>query len=348
MENFGSWSVLTTHFLIILYLGLGGALLPAILHLVDGEWRYQIRDYSCAFISLLPIAFILLLILLVNGDSTFLSLAQETEFSFFSELSKTNFTQWNNYGFLIVRETLGLMIVAGLSYLFVSRQNKLTENSTELEHKKYHHSAISLLFAYVIYGTMVAWDFEMTMMADWHSAIYAAYHFVSNFHGFLALFTLVLFFIQRSGKYKFFDEKVFNSMAQLLLGFTLLWIYFFFSQYIIIWYGRLPFEINRFNFMMYEGFGNLWWTFLAFKFFIPFIGLAVFTPFRHRPTLVSLLAIFIVIGTWLERYTWIAGSIEPEFYHQPMTAGFDILVSIALFALCWLTIKRSLKKSVAI
>ncbi|MDH5188259.1 MAG: hypothetical protein OEW37_04805, partial [Rhodospirillaceae bacterium] len=64
MEDFGSWSVLTTNFLIVLYMALCGALFPVILHLAGGKWRMQIRFLSGAVTVLFPIAFILLVILL--------------------------------------------------------------------------------------------------------------------------------------------------------------------------------------------------------------------------------------------------------------------------------------------
>src|SRR3569833_856817 len=67
MENFGSWSVLTTNFLFILYLALGGVTFSAILHLVNGKWRFKVRNLACSLSVLFPIAGVLLLLLLANG-----------------------------------------------------------------------------------------------------------------------------------------------------------------------------------------------------------------------------------------------------------------------------------------
>ena len=346
MESFGSWSILTTNFITVLFLCLGGVLLPAILHLLDGEWRYQIRHYSCAFVSLLPVAFVLLLVLLFNGEMTFQWLAKENThgYSTIEWLLDGNIDHWNHYGLLVARQIVGFIVIALLSYRFVRLQKVLDQSNSYVDVRRYRNSAISILFAYVLYGTMIAWDFEMTMVEEWHSAIYGAYHFVSNFHAFLALFVIVLFFFKGSKNLRPFDDKVFNSLAQLLLGFTILWVYFFFSQYIIMWYVRFPSEINRFHDMMYGGFGNLWWTFFTFKVVIPFIFLAIITPFRHKPILTTSIAIFIVIGTWIERYTWIAGSVDTEFYHQPMTAPFDILVTFIVVAISWFTLSKGIKK----
>lgn len=70
MENFGSWSVLTTNFLIVLYLALGGVTFSAVLHLCNGKWRFKVRDIACSLAVLFPIAGVLLLVLLANGSAT--------------------------------------------------------------------------------------------------------------------------------------------------------------------------------------------------------------------------------------------------------------------------------------
>jgi len=72
MDDFGSWSVLTTNFLIVLYLALGGAIFPVILQLAGAtRWRAQVGFLAGTCTALFPIAFMLLLILLINGEMTF-------------------------------------------------------------------------------------------------------------------------------------------------------------------------------------------------------------------------------------------------------------------------------------
>jgi hypothetical protein len=40
-------------------------------------------------------------------------------------------------------------------------------------------------------------------------------------------------------------EYIFNFLAQLMLAFTILFVYTFFAQYLIIWYANLPDETGR-------------------------------------------------------------------------------------------------------
>ncbi|MDX1252754.1 MAG: hypothetical protein IDH49_10985 [Gammaproteobacteria bacterium] len=337
MENFGNWSVLTVDFLIILYIALGGVTLSSVLHLVNGKWRYQVRKLACSLAVLFPIAFVLLLILLANGESTFQWLAHANE-------GDHHLPGWHNYTFLVIRQIVGFLLIAGLYGLFIKYQHESEIDDSYKAKRRFRNIALLIPFAYFIYATMVAWDFEMTMMPGWHSASYGAYHFVSNFHGFLAFFTIFLFFLYRSGKLsKPFEPFIFNYMAQLMLAFTILFTYLYFTQYLIMWYGRLPDDVTRYRNMMYGGFGPLWWTFLAMKFVIPFVTLAI-TPNRHYPPVIVMVATSIWIGTWIERYTWIAGSVEPEHYTFPMTSLFGIGVTIAIAAVAWFAVKWSLNR----
>ena len=341
MEGFGSWSVLTTNFIIVLYIALGGVTLSAILHLVNGQWRFIVRKLACSLAVLFPIAFVLLVILLANGDQTFQWLAQAHGGQGADE---HHLPGWHNYTFLVARQLGGLLFVTALYGLFIKLQHQATIDSSYPAQRKFRNIALLIPFAYVLYGTMVAWDFEMTQIPSWHSASYGVYHFVSNFHFFLAFFAVFLFILSRSGKLTTeMPNFVFNHLAQMMLAFTILWTYFYFTQYLIMWYGRLPEEMFRFHNMMHNDLAPIWWTFLTLKFLIPFCSF-IFTVNRHTPSIIATVAACIIIGTWLERYTWISGSTSPEFYHLPMTSLFDIMVTVVVLGVAMVAMRWSLSR----
>lgn len=340
MEGFGSWSVLTTNFLYILYLALAGVTFASILHLANGQWRVQVRYFAVSLAGLFPLAFILLIILLVGGEHTF----QWLEGAHGGE-GEHHLNGWHNYTFLVARQVLGMLVVAGFFALFIKYQHLAANTEDYAIKRKFRNIALVVPGVYVCYGTMVAWDFEMTMIPGWHSASYGVYQFVSMFHMFLAFFAIFLFVLKRSGKMnKPVQDFVFNFLAQMMLAFTILWTYFYFTQYLIMWYGRLPDEMNRFHAMMQNDLAPLWWTFLIMKFFIPFLSFAIWTPNRHNPGVIVVVASSIVIGTWIERYTWVSGSGDPDFYHIPMTSVFDVVVTVVTFAAAFVLVKKVLNR----
>ncbi|MBC8268344.1 MAG: polysulfide reductase, NrfD [Rhodospirillaceae bacterium] len=337
MEDFGSWSIITTNFLIVLYLALGGIILSSLLHLVNAKWRFQVRWLACANMALFPVAFVLLLILLSNGEATFPWLAS-------AHNEDVHLPGWQNYTFLVIREIGGFIITFGFCYAFVKLQKQADIDPTPVVQRRFRNVALTIPFVYVIYGSMIAWDFEMTMEAGWHSASYAAYQFQSNFHGFLAYFVLMLYVMDKTGHMKDdFERKIYNYLAQLILGMTILWIYFYFTQYLVFWYGRLPFEMDRFNRMFEGGYFPLIALFLTFKFIIPFCTF-IFTPARHSRPTVAIVAIFILAGTWLERYVWISGSVSSRYFHTPLSSSFDLLVTGLIMVAVFMSLRWRLNR----
>lgn len=92
-------------------------------------------------------------------------------------------------------------------------------------------------------------------------------------------------------------------------------------------------------FIKYQYLAPLWWIFLVLKFFVPFLTFATWTPNRHNPGVIVFVAVCILVGTWVERYTWISGSVLPQYYHLPMTSIFDIVVTLVVLALGWVSVR---------
>jgi hypothetical protein len=154
---------------------------------------------------------------------------------------------------------------------------------------------------------MVAWDFEMTLVPHWHSAIYGMQQFISNFGMFLAFLVVWIYVLNtRQRLLRPVPSKIYNYLAQMMLAFTLLWIYTFDAQYLTIWYGNIPDETDRVFGMQNGDYAFIWWSMLVLKFVIPFVTLCFPGP-RHNPLAINAVAICIITGTLFERYVWIGG-----------------------------------------
>jgi hypothetical protein len=327
--SFASWSVLTVDFLIVLHLSLAGVTLAALLHLVNAKWRFDIRLISVSFFSLFPLAFLLLLVLLYGGSLTFPWVGS------FETLPK-----WNNLGFLAAREILAFLAVGALYGYFIRLQGKAEQSPAEMH--QFRLVAMLIPFAHVLFCTLVAWDFEMTLLPDWESSIFAMYHFVSAFGMFLSVLVITLYLLEKSGAFIVAPPSfLYNYIAQMLLAFSILWVYTFFAQYLIIWYGNLPEETERL-FRMQDGYyGPLFWTFFVLKFVVPF-PILVFPYSRHTPKVIIGVASSIALGSWIERYTWISGTYPSS--HMPMTGLFDVGVTVLVFGLAVVILRSALRR----
>lgn len=312
MAAFGSnWAVLTAAFLMVLYIAQGGVVLSALVHLshvAGARWRADIAPFAHQTVRFFPLALALLIILLTLPEATF---------PYYRTSNPATLNAWHNYPFLVVRELGLLLLVAGINYGFVRASVRDHYEHTPASRQRLTRFAAVVPFLYMFYGTVVAWDFEMTLIPGWHSPIYSVYFFISNFHMFLGFFVLVLYLL-RVGRRPAagIARQSFNYLAQMMLGLTLLWTYMFFVQFLTIWYGNMPHETGRLYALIFadadirRGPAELaawFWWFVILKSFIPF-GLLIFAVVRHTPGLTALVGGIIFIGTGIERYTWIAGA----------------------------------------
>ena len=58
-----------------------------------------------------------------------------------------------------------------------------------------------------------------------------------------------------------------------MLAVTILWLYPFFAQYLIIWYANLPDQTGRLLQLQHGPFSRLFWRFFVLKFVIRFLVL---------------------------------------------------------------------------
>ncbi|MEW6562845.1 MAG: hypothetical protein AB1400_06395 [Pseudomonadota bacterium] len=297
--SYSNWSVLSVNFLVVLYLALSGVALCSVLYLVNAKWRYEVRQLSVSLFALFPLAFVLLLILLAGGEHTFPWIGHT------SHGENVHMPGWYTLPLLAAREIIGMVVVMALCWVFIKRQ-EVSERSEE-DRERFHDIATWIPFFYVLYGTMVAWDFEMTLVPSWHSAIYGMQTIVSNFDMFLAFMVIWIYILNTRDKLVTqVKEYIYNYIAQMLLAFTLLWVYTFFAQYLTIWYGNLPDETVRVFGMQDGNYGFFWWSVIVLKFVIPFVTFCFPGP-RHNPQVIVGVAAGIVIGTIFERFVWVAG-----------------------------------------
>jgi hypothetical protein len=287
--------------MVTLYLSMSGVALCAVLYLVGAKWRNQVRQFAKPMFALFPVPLVLLVILLIGGEHTFPWL------SFLASHGESEFYMpgWYTLPLLATREVVGILFIMWLFSTFLKLQDAADRSREDMA--RFHKIACWVPFFFVLYCTMVAWDFEMTLKPEWHSAIYGMQNMVSNFGMFLSFLMILIYVLNtREALVKKVETFVYNYMAQMMLAFTLLWMYTFFAQYLTIWYGNLGDERDRIDAMQDGDYSALWWTMVACKFVIPFISLCLPVT-RHNPQLTVAVAVSIIVGTLCERYVWVAG-----------------------------------------
>lgn len=205
--------------------------------------------------------------------------------------------------------------------------------------------AVVILPVAVSVHTIVSWDFAMAPVPMWHSTVFGPYFVAGAIFSGIAALIIAMALIRKFLHLEEYLKPIhFENLGKLLLVFSLLWIYFIFSERLTVWYGNETSEMAAFWSIQRGQYAVLFWTMVFCNFLIPFPILAIKKLRTITGTVIA--ASTIVIGMWLERflivvpplahkylpYTW--GSYRPSWSEITITAGtlMGMILLYVLFA----------------
>jgi hypothetical protein len=143
------------------------------------------------------------------------------------------------------------------------------------------------------------------MQPEWTSTLFPAYLFTGNLYGAIAAVAIAAAIRSRGGADGgALDISTARDAGKLLLGFALLWLYLYWSQFLTMWYGNLPREFEFLVTRMRGAWRATVWSVFGLCFVIPFLVLLARSGRHPRP--VQLVALICLAGLWLERLVLIA------------------------------------------
>lgn len=149
--------------------------------------------------------------------------------------------------------------------------------------------------------TFVSFDFAQSLVPGWRDSLFPTWHALSGIQGAVAS-TLVTAFVLRKfgGMKEYIGLNQFWSLGKLLLALSLLWAYFWWSGFIIFWYGKTETEQNLLELLMFGSYRPLFLATFGLCFLIPLLSL-VWNPIRKSIIGPTVIATGVLIGTFLDR-----------------------------------------------
>ncbi len=320
--------LLIVSFLFLMGLSQAGIVFCAITRLTRAQWSkpyYRLAELSTlAFAPFAIVGFLLIYIY-----------AQDELFYWLNPSPEEHLSPWLNINFLLIRNLLGLGVFYGLSIYYVLkglRPDLVEADETEADHREVEDELYLLsplvLGAYIICNTFIAWDFGMMLIPHWHSTIFPILYWFGNmFAGTAALIIFPVLLGRKEGSY--FGPDQVRMLGMLVTGFTLMWLYFFWAQFFVMWFGNLPRETDALFRQMYGHYGPYFWTMMAGCFFIPFAAL-LFAFVKRSILAMSAIAVGINVGIWIYKYLMVVPVFSPD--DQPFSSWMDIAAAVGLTA----------------
>ena len=200
-------------------------------------------------------------------------------------------------------------------------------------------SAPGLVF-FVLTVTFASFDWLMSLQPTWYSTIFGLYIYAGAFVASLALVCLVATGLRSSdepwGKLITVDQQ--HNLGKLLLAFTAFWAYMAFSQYMLIWAGNLPEELQWIVSRSRGVWRPVGQLILLGQFLIPFF-LLLSRDLKRSPPALAAVAVWILFIHYVDLY-WVvmpAAGIDELGLHWTHLTSFvgvgGVSVAFTLFLL---------------
>ena len=186
--------------------------------------------------------------------------------------------------------------------------------------------------ALLLYGlsiTLASIDWLMSLQSHWYSTIFPVIVAVGQVLSAFAFAIAVLGMSANPSEAKeVVAPETFQNLGSLLLAFVMLWAYVAFAQFLLVWAGNLPEEIEWYQPRLEGGWQGIALVLLVFQFALPFLFL-LSRDVKRNPRLLALLAAFVLFLHFVE-LVWL---VIPAFPPEGMAAHLvDLIAAVLLLA----------------
>lgn len=227
-----------------------------------------------------------------------------------------------NVPFFIGRMVLYFGFWTAAAYFFRRWSVRLGETGNAALAQRMRRLAAGGLIAHILLLTFASVDWVMSLEPHWFSSVFGWMLAVSQVLAALAVAVLALTWLARrearsgrgggnkAGIGRLFSTKYLHDYGNLLLAFVVLWMYMVFVQYLIMWAGNVPEDIEWYVHRRGAPWGWMAPALVIFHFAVPFFALLFRRTKRSRVALPVLCGALLVM-----HFLYLVWLVWPAFEH---------------------------------
>jgi Ni/Fe-hydrogenase subunit HybB-like protein len=160
--------------------------------------------------------------------------------------------------------------------------------------------------------SVVSWDFAMAVTAGWHSTIFPPY-FVAGaiLSGCAMVITLLLPMSYMFGWEDYVNKWHYDALTKMCMLTSAILTYAYGMEYFIAWYSQNPHEWEMFAWRATGEYAWAFWLMVFCNCVVPIFW--YFKPMRRNPWALWILAAFVNVGMWMERFNIVVSSTAHGF-----------------------------------
>ena len=301
-----TWS----NYLIVNYyflsLAMGGAFFLVIQSISQSGWSSGFKRISEALMSYIPVSFVFFLILYFGVNHIY-------HWSHNDAIASDPLIQHKS-AYLNVPFFFARLAVYFILWILFTRKLRSLSIAEDFADPADEHSILSLfaksemyskilIFIIAITFSLAAFDWIMSIDVHWYSTIFALKNMVAAFlHG-VSVLALIIFVLHKRGYFPFLNKYHLHDFARYIFMLAIVWGYFWFAQFMIIWYGNIPEETGYFFVRWQNGWKIMFFLEIGLNWAVPFIVLLPVKTSRNMTAIIIVINILYSLYVFTYRST---------------------------------------------
>jgi hypothetical protein len=319
------WGIYLVNLLFWSSLAITGPAVAGMIQVTEGRWSPSIKRVALTTAGFLPISFILFLVLFLGRATLHPWVTEPIPIK----------AVWLNVPFMALRIGLGSLLLYWVAMRLVKAiliEDQPGQDTQTAIDRRYRLASV-LLVLYVV--VLSLWGFDLLMSLDprWYSGLFGGYYVVTSMYPGFGLVTYLTIRSNERG-ITHVSPSAIQDVAKLTFALAVFWMYFFFSQYLVIWYGNMPVETRYLARRFFnQPWGGIAWAIFIVGWLIPFSYLLKRItgrpPERHQVFKVILFLGWIAI--FFERMLLVFPALLRD--NTVPIGPVEVLVTLGFFAL---------------
>lgn len=333
-----AWAGYLLSFWYVLALAMMATVFTGIFSIAKSGWQVAFKRVLEGMSSFMPIAAILALGILVFGVP---HLYHWSDSHALHDAILAHKAPFLNFPFFSIRSIIYFSIWIGFAVFFI--KNSLAQDADgvgERTIKIIPKSALFLILFALSYS-FASFDYIMSVEPHWFSTMYGVYMFAGMMGSGLAMLILILALVKKLGYLPEVNENHFHNIAQLLIGFTIFWMYIWFSQFMLIWYANIPEETMFFIPRLTNGWQFVLAALIVLHWLVPFFMLLP-RPVKRSVKWLVVISTIISISQFIDLFFNIFPSVIGTTHGPALTLNVVLMWLGALsFFVLWVLLYLS-------
>jgi Ni/Fe-hydrogenase subunit HybB-like protein len=319
------WGIYLVNLLFWSSFAITGPAVAGMIQVTEGRWSPSIKRIALTTAGFLPVSLVLFVVLFFG---------RATLYPWVTEPIPVK-AAWLNVPFMALRIGLGSLLLYWVAMRLVKAilvEDQPGQDTQAALDRRYRLSSV-LLVLYMI--VLSLWGFDLLMSLDprWYSGLFGGYYVVTSMYPGFGLVTYLTIRSNERGLTHVAPPAI-QDVAKLTFALSVFWMYFFFSQYLVIWYGNVPVETRYLARRFFnQPWGGIAWAIFIIGWLIPFSyllkRLTGRPPERHQ--VFKVILFFGWIAIFFERMLLVFPALLRD--NTVPIGPVEVLVTLGFFAL---------------